>query len=133
MADLTSGDTKYSVREATQPRTTIQLLVSSKLTSSVTTTTAIDTRRYKDAVLYSNISQVSGDGAKLTYQLDGSIYNDGNWANMAVFTTVSGATGIFAQKLTTSAYLANWTRFTISSATSAGGGIWAQADVNYIR
>lgn len=132
MAD-TSGDTKYSVREATQPRATYQLLASGLLTSSVTNTDAMDTRRYKDAVLFANISQISGTGAKLTFQLAGSVYNDGNWGNMAEFITNSGATGIFTQKMTTSAYLANWTRFTISSATSAGGGLWAQADVNYIR
>lgn len=133
MVNLASGDTHFSVREAIQAKATVQLLASSKLTSSITTTDAFDTRRYKDAVLHTNISQVSGIGARLTIQLQGSVYNDSNWGILGEYITLSGSTGITIQKMTTSAYLTNWSRWTVAAATSAGGGIWAQVDANYIR
>ena len=133
MADFTSGDTKYSVREATQPRATYNLLTSSKLLSGTTTTAAIDTRRYTNAVLYTNISQLSGTaGITLNVEMQGSPYNDENWFSL-VSAAARTTAGKFVQNLMSGTYLTNWTRANIFYNASNDGGIWTTADINFIR
>ena len=136
---LFSGNTAFSVREAIQPRQTVQILSSGKLLSGTTTTEIYDTRRYKNCQIYGNISQLSGTaGITLNYSLDGSVYNDANWWGMgsgASRTTV----GRWNDKLPggttweSSGILNNYSRFNIFSNASSDGGIWTQMDVVFVK
>jgi len=132
---IIDNPTKFSVREATQPRATYQVLASSKLLSGTTYTTAIDTTRWKESSIYTNISQISGTASGLTFNMymEGSPYNDDNWFIMAS-TTQRNTVGKFYQKTPVlQTYIANWTRFGIKTLASNDGGIWAQVDIDFVR
>jgi len=128
---LMSGPTKFTVREAIQPRETEQILASTRLLSGTTYSDVFDTQRFKEAVLYTNISQFSGTvNATLDITMQASPYNDGNWFDV-VSATQRNSAGKYYEKL--SGYLGNYTRFKIDSLASSNGGIWTQIDVNFIR
>jgi len=132
---IIDSPTKFTVREAIQPRATYQILASSKLTSGTTYTDPIDTRRFTESALYTKISQISGTTSGLTFNMfiQGSPYNDGNWYILAS-TTQRASVGNFYQKTPVlQNYLANWTRFGIKTLASSNGGMWAQVDADFLR
>ena len=129
----------FTVREAIQPRETNKILASRVLFSGTITTPVYDTRRFKTCMVYGNISQLSGTaGITLSYEMQGSVYNDANW-----WSTASGApqttTGRWTDRLPggttweSSGCLNNYTRFKIFSNASSDGGIWSQMDVNFVK
>ena len=135
-----SGVTKFTVREILQPRSTHQILSSRRLTSGTITTDIFDTRRFKAAVVYGNISQLSGGaGTTLNYEMQGSVYGNADESWWGISGAARTTTGLYWDRLPgglsfeSSGSLNNFTRFKIFNNASTSGGIWAQLDCNFVK
>lgn len=123
-----SGNTHFTVREAIQPKAQYRIQASTKITSGQTISEVYETRPFKECIVMTDISQVSGTNTTFNVTLQTGPDNVNFFdVTKLVQRTVAGK---YYEKII-SGYVSEYTRFVFDTVTS--GGCWTQVDANFIR